>query len=519
MVLEQIKTEWNGAERSEKAQTRITVKEDILLPDGKPDIARVLQTELSPCVEESSVENGRLSISGKIWVDMLYLTEGNPWTIHSMRMQLPMEAYFETECGDGTPNCVFSANTEEMRVILRSARKVNLSAMVEMNAEIVWSPKVSIVSSVEGPEELQVMETVRSISQKVAEGREKLIVKEELPLPEREGNLSELLWWDAVLCGKETQLMTGQAMVRGELEVYALYTTEESDTQVHYLRQRVPFSGVIDGEGIAPGMRCELSMSLEKPMLRIGQDEDGELRVLEMEALCECVLRVYEEQEQHWIRDLYIPSQKTERVMQEAEVAGPIRMETMPFHTDGETEIPENLPDPVQFFYVSAVPQVDDTFMENGILQVEGFFQTAVYYQTAEDSGGVCAFSVQIPFRCSMNLGMPEDIRLRTGVMVQEASAAWQGARKLRISIGCQLELTAAETQKVQTVQDIRMESMSGEELAAIPAMALYIVQPGDTLWDIAKRFNTTADRIAQINEIGAEETPEPGRCFVMIKA
>ena len=36
MVLEQIKTEWNGAERSEKAQTRIAVKEDILLPDGKP---------------------------------------------------------------------------------------------------------------------------------------------------------------------------------------------------------------------------------------------------------------------------------------------------------------------------------------------------------------------------------------------------------------------------------------------------------------------------------------------------
>ena len=98
--------------------------------------------------------------------------------------------------------------------------------MVEMNAEIVWSPKVSIVSSVEGPEELQVMETVRSVSQKAAEGREKLIVKEELPLPEREGNLSELLWWDAVLCGKEAQLMTGQAMVRGELEVYALYTTE-----------------------------------------------------------------------------------------------------------------------------------------------------------------------------------------------------------------------------------------------------------------------------------------------------
>ena len=74
-----------------------------------------------------------------------------------------------------------------------------------------------------------------------------MIVKEELKIPEALGNISELLWWDAFLCSKEAQLMTDQAMVRGELEISVLYTTEESDTQVYCLQQRIPFSGMLDG--------------------------------------------------------------------------------------------------------------------------------------------------------------------------------------------------------------------------------------------------------------------------------
>lgn len=226
MSLELIKEEWNGAESKETAQTRLPVKEDILLPDGKPDIARVFQTELSPCIEESVLENGRLSVSGKLWVDILYLAEGTPWTVHSMRTQVPLEAVFETESQEDTaaPVCTFQSNVEDLRVILRSGRKLNLSAMLELSADIVSNQKISMISAVEGEENLQVLETNRMVSHKIAENREKLIVKEELKIPERVGNISELLWWDAFLCSKEVQLMTDQAMVRGELgDIRSIY--------------------------------------------------------------------------------------------------------------------------------------------------------------------------------------------------------------------------------------------------------------------------------------------------------
>ncbi|MBQ7916307.1 MAG: DUF3794 domain-containing protein [Firmicutes bacterium] len=521
MVLEQIKEEWNGAENMESLRTRIAVKEDILLGDGKPDMARVFQAELSPCIENSVLENGRLMVSGKIWVDILYLAEGTPWTVHSMRSQIPLEAVFETECPQDTtvPACTFSYNVEDLRMILRSTRKLNLSAMVELTAEIMWNQKVPVVSGVTGDDDLQVLETVRNVSRKVAECREKLIVKEEIKIPERMGNISELLWWDAFLCSKEVQLLTDQAMVRGELEVSILYTTEENDAGVQHLKERIPFSGMLDGVGISPGMQYELVLQPEKPFVRVGADQDGELRLFVTETLCDCMVRVYEEREEKWIRDLYMPSHRTQREAQTVNISGPLRMECVGFRTDGELEIPENLPDPIRVFYVTAIPHVDDVMLEKGILQVEGVLHMGVYFQASEESGGVCAFSGQMPFQHSMNLGMDEDTQLRARVLVQEASANWQGAGRMRANVQCQLEIVAGKVQEAEVLQDVSLAAMEAEELAKIPSMALYIVQPGDSLWSIAKEFNTTADRIMELNEIKEGEALPVGKCFVMVKA
>lgn len=521
MALEQIKEEWSGAESKELTQTRIPVKEDILLPDGKPDMARVLQTELSPCIEESTLENGRLLVRGKLWVDILYLAEGASWTVHSMRTSVALEASLPTDQSEDTvsPVCTFQSNVEDMRVILRSGRKLNLSAMLELSAEIVLHPAISMISQVQGEDDLQVLESVRSLSSNVAECHEKLIVKEELKIPDAMGNISELLWWDAFLCSKEVQLMTDQAMVRGELEISALYTTEESDTQVYCLQQRIPFSGMLDGLGIAPGMKCEMQMQPEKPSVRIGPDEDGELRVFDTETLCDCVLRVYEEKEQHFVQDLYMPSQRIECDRLQTVLNGPMRMETAAFRAENDVEIPENLPDPVQIFYTAAVPHVDDVMLEEGQLQVEGVLHAAVYYQASGENGGVCAFTAEVPFQYSVNLGESQDMNVRVHVLVQDASALWQGGHRIRISAQCQMEWIAASLQDVNVLQEARMEPMTSEEMAAIPSMALYIIQPGDTLWSVAKRFNTTPDQIMQYNDVSETEALPEGKCFVLIKA
>ena len=43
-------------------------------------------------------------------------------------------------------------------------------------------------------------------------------------------------------------------------------------------------------------------------------------------------------------------------------------------------------------------------------------------------------------------------------------------------------------------------------KIRSLPGITVYIVQPEDTLWDIAKRFYTTTEEISSMNELENEE-------------
>ena len=47
---------------------------------------------------------------------------------------------------------------------------------------------------------------------------------------------------------------------------------------------------------------------------------------------------------------------------------------------------------------------------------------------------------------------------------------------------------------------------------------ASYVVQSGDTLWDLAKKFNTTVDDIVELNDIENPDLIYPGQKLLILK-
>lgn len=71
------------------------------------------------------------------------------------------------------------------------------------------------------------------------------------------------------------------------------------------------------------------------------------------------------------------------------------------------------------------------------------------------------------------------------------------------------------ETSVNTPVQPITpLEGISGQATAPF-----YIVQPGDTLWDLAKKFNTTVEALREINSIGPNEFIQPKQLLYLPQA
>ena len=71
--------------------------------------------------------------------------------------------------------------------------------------------------------------------------------------------------------------------------------------------------------------------------------------------------------------------------------------------------------------------------------------------------------------------------------------------------------------QEEEIIDEIREEDLDMEKLQSMPGIVCYLVQPGDTLWDIAKRFYTTVEEIQKINDLKGE-TINPMDSLLLVK-
>ena len=79
------------------------------------------------------------------------------------------------------------------------------------------------------------------------------------------------------------------------------------------------------------------------------------------------------------------------------------------------------------------------------------------------------------------------------------------------------LDILVLQPTSESVIVNAREEPLNLEKLQALPGIVGYIVQHGDSLWDIAKRFHTTMGRVMETNEL-ADDQIHPGDRLLLVK-
>jgi LysM repeat protein len=67
-------------------------------------------------------------------------------------------------------------------------------------------------------------------------------------------------------------------------------------------------------------------------------------------------------------------------------------------------------------------------------------------------------------------------------------------------------------------INDITEGEPNPDRLNDIASITIYRVKKGDTLWKLAKRFNTTVDEIVKLNSIENPDLIYPNERFIILK-
>ena len=172
----------------------------------------------------------------------------------------------------------------------------------------------------------------------------------------------------------------------------------------------------------------------------------------------------------------------------------------------------------LQICHSDGVVKIDEVEMGEDSVQIDGVLEVTILYLTSDDRAPVQAATEQVPFHCQAEArGVGEESVYQLNPGIEQLGAVMLGGDMVEIKGVITLDLLVLEQAKVPVITEIQSEPLDMQKLQQLPGIVGYIVQPGDTLWDIAKRFHTTTETVMAANEL-TDDQVKSGMKLLLVK-
>ena len=122
----------------------------------------------------------------------------------------------------------------------------------------------------------------------------------------------------------------------------------------------------------------------------------------------------------------------------------------------------------------------------------------------------------KIPFRQVMDApDLTEHSTMDLQCRLEQVNGNVAGEKNIQVKAVICFELIAFDKMEHPVVVDVKYEEFE-QEKNNMPEMVGYVIQPGDTLWDVAKEYYTTVDRIKEVNKLTSEDVEEGSMILVV---
>ena len=497
--------------------TQVTLDDDFIVPDTMSDMAEVILDSGIIQLEPVKVQRERITVRGKLDFHVLYRKEEGG--LQALGGSIPCEEAINVPDLDEKDYVSVSWQLEDLNTEMNHSRKLGIKAIVtlEAKAESLYDTEAAVDVRGEDDEiHLQVRRERIPAAAIALRRKDTYRLKQDITLPGSKPVIERMLWTEMKLAGCQAKPLDGQIHLEGTLMVFALYEGGESG-MVQWVEESIPFSGEVEMQGAAADMIPIIGLKLIHRDLEERPDYDGEMRELSVDAVIELDVRLYEEQELELLQDLYATNR--EIVLDTGEAV----FDQILTRNFGKCRVAEKVemetdPRVLQICHSSGSVKLDGVEVRENELAVDGVLEVKLLYLTDEDARPVQAATRLVPFHYEAETpGITEDSiwYLEPGLEQLTAVMAGGGQAELRGVITLDLFVLQPETRQI--ILQAQVHPVDTEKMKAMPGIVGYLVQPGDSLWDVAKRFHTTEKSILEANELPGDAI-KAGDCLILVK-
>lgn len=466
---------------------------EVRLPDGMPDIGRVLGAWGQVIVRGKEWNGDHMAVSCGVMAWVLYMPEDEDgprsveaWLPFSMKWELPESQY------DG--KIMVSCLLRDIDARSTSARKLILRANLQAMGEAWLNGQALIPTPGDLPEDVAVLTASYPVLLPRETGEKAFLLEDTCTPGVKPEKLLYYCLQPEIL---DKKVMAGKVVFRGNGNLRVLY--QGDDGQLHTWDCDLPFSQYADLEG-QYDQDPTVSVQVCVTSLDIALDENGQLLVkagiLGQYLLCERSMVTVAE-------DAYSPCRTVKLWQEQLELPAVLDQMNQTVHAEQSVQAENRQVVDVSFY--PAYGQMRRT--ENGVqMSLPGHFQTLYY-----DADGELRCLVT-PWEGMWTTDTAEDSVVATQIVAIGKPQAIPGVADITLRAQAEVEAVVTSGQGISALVGIEL----GEpEKPDKNRPSLILCRKGNRrLWDVAKQTGSTVESIMQTN--GLEGEPEDDRILLI---
>lgn len=480
---------------NESAEQPIDV--DFTLGEYCGDIAKILKCKAVSRISQKSINAGSITVEGNVTITLIYCDTKN--NLNSYEYRYPFSKTFETNFD--TDGCFLKAwsRCEYINCRAVTPRKVDVHGAAVICVRMVHRKRTDVISDVDD-KGIELLRSTAPATVPMGAADKYIIVEEEIELGAGQTDIQNIIRYDAAAVVKESKIIAGKCVVKGEIALTILYCSESASVQT--VRSTIPFSQIIEVEGINDA--CESDAKAEICHLEIKPRtlSSGQTRSFSMTAKllidCECFCN----NDVDVILDAY--SRKNEAIIEKSEVCFNkiIRNINETFNckknlqfSDGDISVICDINCSVKSGLVK---------FENNKLTISGTVTSQII---ALDCDSVPAFYEKtMDFTYSCNLGVDtENLRCEPQLSVTACNYTLTGSGNMEFRVDICVNAAIYECRRMPLITSVSIDEKRPIKCEASGSMTIYFASRGERLWDIARKYYADLNEIMEINDISED--------------
>lgn len=479
---------------------------EINLPDYCSDIKRVLRCFVIAQISSVQVTGDRASAKGEVLIRLVYVGEGEK--IDCYEQSVDLSKYVDIrDMPEGA--CVRAfAGTQYVNCRAASQRRFVVSGSVSITFCVYSKQEKMILQNCESDKLETKCESLKAVCfDNVFE--KTFDLSETASLKENQKSIGKIISTSLAVTLESAKAVSGKILLKGELKVSVLYCADTKESQIEHLTHTMPISQIVETADVDDSFNISVEPNVRMLVVLAKTDSSGQNRLFEISAKISAFIRATKEETISYICDCYCTCYESAA-----------KYENFEFSTAlGNIATKKSVETVVDFSGQSVkeivdIRQCDSTCSVSLANDKYNCSANVVFAILLVDSKGRLQYlerNAQVSFDAPLK---EKCLKINCDAVAKaENITAEAMGEKIKIKFDCSVsgEMYSINTRRI-------LEEVTADENApkqpSEAAITVYYCTKGESVWEIAKRYNTSEKKIEEEN--GVEGTIEQDMMLII---